>query len=660
MPVRNYTFTAKSPTLNAEMVDAQMQAAHRYRNKLCELELTKRAAAEATVRRLSPEYAAAAEIVDQAEARVDAAYESIKAASRKARRRVPATPEQEQELADAKANRSDAIAAAKELKALAYEELKRLQAPYLEQAKRTVSERGEKLTPTAEKRAVRDEYLRLLVDAGIDAGQAAHERDTKLARANCGCFWCTYLTVEDAASKFHVGTPPRFAAWTGDGTIAVQLQGGLSVDDAMSRKDTRLQLHVPNQEELSVKGWSRGLRARGSVKMRIDSDGRAPVWTECPVVWHRPLPTNGVIKWAYLHRRIRGAKTEWQLRLAVEFESTEQQSPSAGVCAVHPGHRLIKGDIRVATLAATSFPPALLSDPELSRHLVRQGDVVEVMLPHDHIFRREKANSISAYRDDLMNRRAPRLVKWLANHADILPEWLRAKCEHIGKWQSQQRFVDLCDKWYANRFAGDELAFGLFHRWRRRDIHLHDYEFNLVRKSSAWRDQLYRVLSRRLSEHYAAVILPKIDWKSLRQKNAPDEEITQVNRQRMIAGIASPGMLGEKIAEKCAGRLITVPGSKITMACATCGQEDKWNRANRYHHCSKCGDQYDQDHNAARNELARGLAAIKSREPLADQEDKGLAVENDDSNDGVATGKKATSRKSRRNRRYSQIVESQR
>jgi hypothetical protein len=514
------------------------------------------------------------------------------------------------------------------------------------------------LTPTARKRLVRDEWLRLIEAAGVGAGQQAYESAVKSARENCGCFWGTYLIIEDACSKFHVGPPPRFVPYAGDGTIAVQLQGGLSIEDAIAGKDTRLQLVIPNQEELAAKGRSRGLRARGLVRIRIGSEGRAPIFAEFPVVWHRALPRDGVIKWAYIHRRVRGAKIDWQLRITAETTADNQPVPSFGVVAVHPGYRLMdNGSIRVATLAATSYPPALFADRELSPYLVREGDVVEVRLPQYHIFRRDKANSISGYRDDLMNRRAPRLILWLANHSDILPEWLRQRTETISAWRSQERFVRLCDEWYRNRFPGDELAFGLLQRWRRRDIHLHDYEYGLSRKPTAQRVQLYRTLARRLSEMYGTVIVPKIDWKTLRQRPDVDEEISQVNRQRMIAGAASPGHLVEMLTEKCGPRLIIVPAKNITAVCATCGQQDEWDHTARWHHCSGCGDTWDQDHNAARNELARGLAPSEPPSPLADHAGKELnaVAAGDDSVAGLP--KKATPRKSRRNRKAAQAIE---
>lgn len=614
MPVKNYVFGAFPPTTNRDNVADQMRAAHRYRNRLVELELARRAAAEATIRRLSPTYAALAEAVDAAQADVDAAYEAVTAGRQKARARLPITPEQQQAIDQAAAVRDSAIEAAKLAKKAAYELLQSLQQPIRDQAA------AETDTPATRKQR----YLELAEAANLDSGQAAYDRATKQARADCGCYWGTYLTIEDAASKLHIGPPPRFQPYTGEGTIAVQFQGGLPVETATAATDTRLQIELANAEELAVQGRSGGLRSRGTVRLRIGSDGRAPIWTEFQASFHRPLPARGVIKWAYLHRRRIGTHDKWSLRLTIDDHADPRPVTGSGIVAVHPGWRMMPdGSIRVATVVDTS------------------GHLEEFCLPAELLQRHEKPDSLQAIRDRRNNLRAPRLVAWLKAHTDILPDWIREATETIGQWKSAARFAGLALQWCGNRFPGDELAFGLLERWRKHDKHLYDWQAHQRAQVIRHRRDLYRVFARRLADKYAWIVVPKVDWSALRRRQTVDEEHTQTNRQRRISSLASPGLLMEFFAEAAAGRQVVVPAKHITGECQHCGQVDKWDRSRREHTCTMCARRWDQDHNAAQVQLARGLAVGQAGAAETDPPDQA----------------QATARKSRRNRRRQQLLE---
>ena len=102
MPTKNYVFGAYAPVTNLKSVEEQMLSAHRYRNKLCELERIRREASDATIRRLSPEYAAAADHSAACEELAEEAWIAIKKLSANARCKVPATPKMENELVEAR------------------------------------------------------------------------------------------------------------------------------------------------------------------------------------------------------------------------------------------------------------------------------------------------------------------------------------------------------------------------------------------------------------------------------------------------------------------------------------------------------------------------------------------------------------------------------
>lgn len=665
MPIRNFMFHAHAPTLNLDEVRRQIRLAHIYNNRLRELDLTRRAASEATIRRISPEYAAMALIVDTADARVEAAYEVVKVIRRRNRTRTAATPEQQREIDQATTALKAVRQQAKPIKDAAYRQLTAIQAPYYERAESVVDavQRPRPLTAANRKRLIRQEVLSRLADDNLDAGQLAYECDCRAARDACGCYWGTYLAVEDSVSKIHKGPPPKFRRWVGEGYISVQLQKtgnpkvALTFEAACGGRDTRLQIELRNEEELYSRGKSHGRRAIGVVRMRIGSDENSrPIWTEFPVIFHRPVPRTAEIKYAFLHCRNDGSRKDWSFRLVIDTPVAELPTPSHKLCVVHPGYRMMEnGNVRAATLQADHLPDSLFIDPELAPYLFRSGDLAEVILPAKWIELRDRAAGMDTYRDRLLNLRAPRLIQWLRTHASILPAWLTEAIETIGLWRSQNSFRNLCERWYANRFAGDEAVFELFNRWRRRDIHVQDYQYNIVRKCNARREQLYRVLARRLADLYEVVALPDIDWKELRKRPGVTADARQVERQRMIAAMVSPGRLTELVAEAGRERYRKLDAQNITAACFNCGQIDEWDRVQRWHTCSRCQTHWDQDHNAAHNEFARASVPPIPAAPLAGQNREGVTDENT-TNDGAApTNSPATLRRSRRNRRRDQL-----
>src|SRR5262249_58171310 len=117
----------------------------------------------------------------------------------------------------------------------------------------------------------------------------------KAGGARRALYWGSYLAVEEGLARAGHGPPPQFHRGTGDGKLAVQLQGGLPVADASRGEDPRLRL-VPVAAGAYAPGAPRPLR-RTHAYLRVGSDRRAPVWAQVPVVLHPPLPANPTITW---------------------------------------------------------------------------------------------------------------------------------------------------------------------------------------------------------------------------------------------------------------------------------------------------------------------------------------------------------------------------
>ena len=70
---------------------------------------------------------------------------------------------------------------------------------------------------------------------------------------------------------------------------------------------------------------------------------------------------------------------------------------------------------------------------------------------------------------------------------------------------------------------------------------------------------------------------------------------------------------------KAAEQVVEVSAAYSTQHCSWCGNQERWDAAlSVVHRCSRCGELFDQDHNAARNLLRShigGLAAQKGDLP---------------------------------------------
>lgn len=677
MPVKNYVYRCYPPSVRAKEVSDQMWHAHRYRNKLVEIELAKRAAANATIRRISPEYDWLAGAADAADQVVEAIYTELKAARAKARKRIELTPEQKTLLSAAKTARAKAWSDAKPARDAAYKQLAELQEPIwreaehaalkdadlsvknrtkLESARKTIlANPGDKSAQAAIRSVVRYKFRELAELAGMDAGEAAQHRAVIEARATCGLYWATYLTIEAAMEKANQGGPPRYKSWTGDGTIAVQLQGGLSVADVTACGDRRLQIAVSHEDELADLGQQRHCYASAknitqhkgisTVRLRIGSEGQEPIWSEFPVFIHRPLPSNGTIKWAYIDRRRMELGESWQLRITVETpaQGDGDCDSTPAIASVHLGWRLMPDrSLRVATVFTT------------------EGQTKELRLPASFLDGLDRASAIQEERDHSRNEFVPKLKDWLIENADILPDWLAPKAAQICRWVAAGQFAALCSQWWSNRFGGDSAGFELFDYWRKRDKILYQQKENLIKKTLATRKQIYCSFATELRDNYAALVMIKVDWKELRERPAPEDGDDQSDRLRQIAGLASPGILGQMIRERCAAKLTELKPHDVTSQCHLCGQVDEFDHQILNHTCSACGESWDQDHNAARVTLARGLMLDKVRSALGDQAAKGVMTVYDLPERYGAIEEKTTARKVRRNRRQNQHVGSER
>src|SRR5260370_30626560 len=123
----------------------------------------------------------------------------------------------------------------------------------------------------AERRLVRNQVKAVKIAAKEDPAIKPAIEEANLAVDNAikktrnhysnkhGLYWPNYLENERAAKQARFQRmDPKFRRWTGEGSLAIQFQGGLTSDDLFDCKDTRLRLLPPPENAVRAGGQVRG------------------------------------------------------------------------------------------------------------------------------------------------------------------------------------------------------------------------------------------------------------------------------------------------------------------------------------------------------------------------------------------------------------------
>lgn len=557
MDGRVYEYGAKPPTAGGERVWEQSRLAHRYRNRLCELELARRAAAEQVLRSHCPDLAEMHARVDALAAELEACRDRIRGDNQRIRGRA-ASPDRDR-AAQLKADLRDARAALKIRRAEAWA----------------------------------DGSLR----ADLDAVDNAHVAEVKTARAASGLYWGNYLRIEQAAASMRKGAPPIYHRFTGKACATVQIQGGMSLADALAGSDPRFRLE-PWQPSGPIAADPQSRRSgRGGwmlAHVRIGSTGRRrqPTWTTAPVRLHRLPPADAQIKWVHLRSRRIGTRQVWRLQLVLASAGgfAPADRAATGCVGVDLGWRLLEdGSLRVAYWVGSDGAEGQLA---LSAYDLQRWD---------------KAEQLRSIRDRAFDDIRGRLLAWLAVAKDV-PDWLRERTATLPLWRSCGRLAAVALAWRDARFAGDEEEYAAVEAWRAQDRHLYDWEASQIAKAMAWRTDLYRRFAATLSRRYATVALEDIDYKNLgRRPAAESKDVVYASRHRQLA---SPGKLADALRQRFAARA-DVPAMNTTRRCHSCGHIESFDAAAELvHTCGGCGAEWDQDASAARNLLASASGEV--------------------------------------------------
>lgn len=560
-----FRYGLRAPTEGADLVREQIRRAHSYRNTLTEIERGRRAAQRAMLTECGDVAAldAAAKSADEV---VERAARAIKSAKAAGRTRAVA-PEPREALTAARVAKRDAVQA-------------------LRTARRALREDAD----VASRRDAINE-----ISAGL----------RRNARAHCGVYWGTYLLIEaedEAARKaplYDGAEPndPRFCRWSGGGAIGVQVQGGEDAAALVDGDDTRIQI-----VRVADRNAARASTRFAVLRMRVGSDGRAPVWASFPMVMHREMPAGARVKAAAVHLRHIGPREEWYATITLDTSACEPARTlgPCGAVAVDIGWRVRDGEkLRVAYWTG------------------EDGGNGEVVLDTRTVSGLRLPESLRSQRDRHFDSARAALRAWLDGRTDT-PAWLREATRFLAQWKAPAKLAALVGRWRANRWDGDGDGYDAIERWRYHDRHLWQWESDQREGALRRRRDVYRTEAAQLAKRYGHVVLEDFDLRDVTRRPALDSAEKTNETARSNRQLAAVSEFVGALRNAFGGHVSNVSCVDSTHECSRCGHVDTFDAALRVHHaCTRCGDVWDQDANASQVLLARYVRERPSGGPDA-------------------------------------------
>jgi len=466
-----------------------------------------------------------------------------------------------------------------------------------------------RLRLTAAKAAVKAE----LTPAYEAASQEAKDRK-RLARANSKVYWGTYLITEAAAEAAVNAKPksrpgkvpppwhmcPAFRRWNGEGSLAVQIQKPKALTEVtVFGHDNQFRI-TPVDPYAWDKSTPRGLRCRlGRTTFTMRVGMKRGETASFRMVMHRPLPPGSRITWAkIIRRRVDDRLYRFRYFLQLTVETTlcvrhpglDNADPvSIPVVAINCGWRaLADGSLRVATWLGSDNRTGTL---ELGREEFRD--------------RIERAESIRSRRDIDLDE----LKKAIEGFGEIFKS-MEVEC--VEKWKSFSRFHGLyCDvltEYAENPTEEKKELLELLTSWHHRDRYLMQYENGCRGGALRFRREKYRLFALELAKAYPVVCIESWDLRRI----VEDEHRLKEPSAARVEGASSIARQITRNTSLREGCVVLKQGDKevelATQRCHLCGygakKRERWDAAKELVHvCGGCGAEWNQDVNFCENIL---------------------------------------------------------
>ncbi len=504
-------------------------------------------------------------------------------------------------------------------------------------------------------RSVAKERIRSAGSALEELERKRHElvRD---AYNNSGLWWGNYNAVVDSyrvarSRAMREVSELKFHRFDGTGRFTCQIQGGMLTGDLLSGRHNVAQLRLINNTEfaeacntnppplhLQEAGSRRDNREYGILTITIftakNEQGEMVRRTlDFPIILHRSLPTEAILKSLSVNRRRVGSRYRWSVRFTFNTQGTHPEHSSPLVCGINLGWKQVQEGVRIATIYGEHGKDRDIVLPKelIDKFEYAYGDLqsrIDTATNKNFAWILDKIQSddlpmpLLEARASLRRARKPRpgkfaqaVITWRgcmilaalpaganpetyqqalhAGHVFVGPECAAYMAEAVHKaacgqqeWRQPQTYEEA-------------------ERRRKMVKRLTDERTNLQDKTQLYRQDIYRCETKKIAEKYGRIALDKMDLRKMakleKSDGTPNELHKRARRMRVIAAVSEFREWMVKQAAKSGAIVVTI-GIASTHMCSKPGCGGRMEPVDKYHRqCSRCGQLIDQDENAAAN-----------------------------------------------------------
>ena len=423
----------------------------------------------------------------------------------------------------------------------------------------------------AQANLLRDRVKLEIKPRAIELEKQRYEKIKQLIKGS-GLWWCNSATAVAAFDMARVkamkeNAELRFHGFDGTGKYAVRRTGGFTLDELMTGKLSFARLEaLPPADLGGLSERGRRHRARHHLTMTVstviaeDSTKKRHQVT-WPIILHRPLPDDCLIKHIHVQRKRVGNRFEWSCSITVDTPETVKSvhdHPSKIACGIDLGFRQVKEGLRVATLADSS------------------GGLRHYMIGQDWLDSMNYVEAIQSELSETANLVWVQLRPLLAGLREC-PEPLHERITGMLKAGAKTpiRAMRVLYRKLSNEPSLMPNALALLDDWQerigRRAREMHDLRDKLLNH----RKDTYRNIAREIARDYSLVRIASLRLKGMARVKRDDGSDTKLadsaRKNRNRAALAELTLYIQHACIKTGATFEKLDTTYMTRTCSQCG-----------------------------------------------------------------------------------------